>query len=145
MRDQTVEVSRRRFLRESFAWSALAAMPALRSAAARPPDPRAAHALAVGDWGWSEKPGAETSRNGNGFEAQRMVAHGMDRYARTSGVHPDGLCMLGDNWYGDLAGGAVSPWWLEKFERMYPLETFACPVYSMLGNHDYQMLPPEVD
>ena len=145
MTDPTIAVSRRRFLRESVAWSAFAAMPALRSVAAKSPDPRAAHALVVGDLGWSEKLGAETSRNGNGFEAQqKMVARGMDRYARSSGVHPNGLFMLGDNWYGDLTGGAASPRWLEQFERMYPLETFACPVYSMLGNHDYQMLPPEV-
>src|SRR5580704_222167 len=47
--------------------------------------------------------------------------------------------------YGDLAGGAASPRWLEQFEPLYPLEIFACPVYSMLGNHDYQMLPPEVN
>lgn len=145
MSNPTIDVSRRRFLRESIAWSAIAAMPALRSVATKRPDPRAAHALVVGDWGWSEKLGAEASRNGNGFEAQKMVARGMDRYARMSGVHPDGLFMLGDNWYGDLAGGAESPRWLEQFERLYPLETFACPVYSMLGNHDYQMLPPDVN
>jgi tartrate-resistant acid phosphatase type 5 len=74
-----------------------------------------------------------------------MVARGMDRYARSSGVHSDALFMLGDSWYGDLVGGAASPRWIEQFERMYPFETFGCPIYSMLGNHDYQMLPPEVN
>jgi tartrate-resistant acid phosphatase type 5 len=138
-------LSRRRFLRESIAWSAFAAMPALRSYAARPPDPRAAHALVVGDWGWSEKQAAEVSRNGSGFQAQTMVARGMERYARSSGLHPDALFMLGDSWYGDLSGGAASPRWIEQFERMYPIETFAGPAYSMLGNHDYQTLPPEVN
>jgi len=138
-------LSRRRFLRESFAWSAFAAMPALRSVAAKPVDPKAAHALVVGDWGWSEKQGAEVSRNGSGFQAQKMVARGMERYARSSGLHPEALFMLGDSWYGDLAGGAASPRWIEQFERMYPVETFAGPAYSMLGNHDYQMLPPEVN
>jgi tartrate-resistant acid phosphatase type 5 len=138
-------LSRRRFLRESVAWSAFAAMPALASAAAKSPDPRAAHALVVGDWGWSEKLGGGISRNGSGFEAQKMVARGMDHYARSNGVHSDALFMLGDNWYGDLAGGSASPRWIEQFERLYPLETFGCPVYSMLGNHDYQMLPPEVN
>jgi len=138
-------LSRRRFLRESVAWSAFAAMPALGSVAAKSPDPKAAHALVVGDWGWSEKLGGETSRNGSGFEAQKMVARGMDSYARSSGVHSDALFMLGDSWYGDLVGGAASPRWIEQFERMYPFETFGCPVYSMLGNHDYQMLPPEVN
>ena len=77
-------LSRRRFLRESIAWSAFAAMPALRSYAATPLDPKAAHALVVGDWGWSEKQAAEVSRNGSGFQAQKMVAHGMERYARSS-------------------------------------------------------------
>jgi tartrate-resistant acid phosphatase type 5 len=137
--------SRRRFLRESIAWSAFTTMPNLRSIAAKPPDPRAAHALVIGDWGWSEKLGAEAARNGAGFEAQKMVARGMDRYARSSGIHPDGLFMLGDSWYGDLDGGARSPRWQEQFERMYPVETFPCPAYSMLGNHDYQMLPPAVN
>ena len=124
MTGATEAVSRRRFLRESVAWSAFAAMPALRSVAAKPPDPRAAHALVIGDWGWSEKLGAETARNGNGFEAQKMVARGMERYARSSGIHADGLFMLGDSWYGELTGGATSPRWLEQFERLYPLETF---------------------
>src|ERR1700726_390646 len=132
-------VSRRRFLRESVAWSAFAAIPALRSVAAELPDPKAAHALVAGDWGWSEKLAGETSRNGSGFEAQKMVARGMGRYARSSGIHSDALFMLGDSWYGDLVGGAASPRWIEQFERLYPLESFACPVYSMLGNHDYQM------
>jgi tartrate-resistant acid phosphatase type 5 len=138
-------LSRRRFLRESIAWSAFAAMPALRSYAATPLDPKAAHALVVGDWGWSEKLAAEVSRNGSGFQAQTMVARGMERYARSSGLHPDALFMLGDSWYGDLAGGAASPRWIEQFERMYLIETFAGPAYSMLGNHDYQTLPPEVN
>lgn len=145
MIEPAVAVSRRRFLRQSVAWSAFAAMPALRGAAAKSPDPRAAHALVVGDWGWADKPGTDPAKNGDSFQAQKMVAHGMERYARSSGIHSDGLLLLGDNWYGDLPGGVASPRWVEQFERMYPVETFACPAYTMLGNHDYQLMPPGVN
>lgn len=49
--------------------------------------------------------------------------------------------MLGDNWYGALDGGAHSPRWHTQFEQMYPTDTFDCPVYAILGNHDYQRWP----
>lgn len=136
-------ISRRRFLRQTLSWSALAAMPASPSFGAEPLDPSAAHALVIGDWGWSEV--GDTSRNGSGFQAQSMVARGMQRYAHLCGLRPDALLLLGDSWYGDLADGAQSPRWVEQFEKMYPIEAFPGPAYTMLGNHDYQTLPPEVD
>jgi 3',5'-cyclic AMP phosphodiesterase CpdA len=49
--------------------------------------------------------------------------------------------MLGDNWYGELAGGAHSPRWQKQFEQMYPARDFPCPAYAVLGNHDYQRWP----
>jgi hypothetical protein len=49
--------------------------------------------------------------------------------------------MLGDNWYGELAGGAQSPRWQTQFEAMYPADVFAGPAYAILGNHDYQKWP----
>jgi hypothetical protein len=141
----TGSLSRRRFLRQTLTWSALAAMPAMRSLGAESLDPAAAHALVIGDWGWSDKQGGDTSRNGTGFQAQSMVARGMQRYVRSSRLRPEALLLLGDSWYGDLAGGAQSPRWTEQFEKMYPLEAFPCSAYSMLGNHDYQMLPSEIN
>jgi tartrate-resistant acid phosphatase type 5 len=49
--------------------------------------------------------------------------------------------MLGDNWYGELAGGATSTRWQTHFEEMYPASDFPCPAYAVLGNHDYQRWP----
>jgi tartrate-resistant acid phosphatase type 5 len=92
-----------------------------------------------------DKPGPDASKNGSGFQAQSMVARGMQHYVQSHSVRPDALLMLGDSWYGDLPGGAKSPRWAEQFERMYPEESFPGPVYSMLGNHDYQMMPSEVN
>lgn len=138
-------VSRRRFLRQSFAWSAFASLPALPVFAAKPVDPKAAHALIVGDWGWIDKPSKDEAHTGAGFHAQSMVARGMQKYVHSTGVKPDALLMLGDSWYGDLTGGAQSPRWVEQFEKMYPVDTFPGPVYSMFGNHDYQMIPSDVN
>jgi 3',5'-cyclic AMP phosphodiesterase CpdA len=108
-------------------------------------DPHAAHALIVGDWGWSDNAGSDASENGSGFHAQNMVARGMQHYARSHSLRPDALLMLGDSWYGDLAGGARSQRWVDQFERMYPEESCPGPVYSMIGNHDCQMMPPGVN
>jgi 3',5'-cyclic AMP phosphodiesterase CpdA len=49
--------------------------------------------------------------------------------------------MLGDNWYGQLPGGATSPRWKTQFEDMYPKNVFNCPAYAIAGNHDYQRMP----
>lgn len=146
--------NRRRFLKTSAAWSALTALPSLQLMAQRhnvatargtPVHDGMAHALIVGDWGWEQKPGASISTGGEGYHAQSTVARGMQHYAQGLPATPDALFLLGDNWYGDLAGGVSSPRWQSQFERMYPAETFPGPAYTMLGNHDYQKLPPEVN
>ncbi len=138
--------SRRRFLRQAVAWSAVAALPHRGFAAGKPNvDPGAAHALVLGDWGWLDVVGPNDMRGGEGFAAQVQVAQGMRHYAAAQGLKPEALFMLGDSWYGDLAGGAQSPRWKTQFEAMYPAEVFPGPVYTMLGNHDYQKLPPTVD
>ncbi len=98
----------------------------------------------VGDGGWSEPRVADALHSGSGYQAQSMVARGMRHYVNANQLHPDALFMLGDSWYGELVDGAKSPRWIDQFERMYPLEHFPCPAYSMLGNHDYQRLPPTV-
>ncbi len=139
-------LSRRRFLRQSFAWSALAAMPSAHAFPSRKHDPAAAHALVIGDWGWTNKQSPDdVIRNGNTFLAQTQVARGMQHYVQSAGLHPDALFLLGDSWYGDLDGGVESSRWVSQFEQMYPSEVFPGPAYTMLGNHDYQMLPPTVN
>ena len=50
MNQPTVNLDRRQFLRQSFAFSAIAAMGS-RSLLAAPPDPAATHILMFGDWG----------------------------------------------------------------------------------------------
>ena len=96
-------VSRRGFLRQSFAFSALASLGATaRGARLRTASPSlgAAELLMVGDWGYDDDQ-----------TAQSEVARGMRRYASEESIHPQALLMLGDNWYGELAGGAQSPRW----------------------------------
>jgi tartrate-resistant acid phosphatase type 5 len=83
----------------------------------------------LGDWG-AENPAA-----------QSVVAAGMTQYTKKYALAPQALLMLGDSWYGDLTGGIHSPRWQTQFEEMYPQDTFACPAYSIAGNHDYQLWP----
>jgi tartrate-resistant acid phosphatase type 5 len=123
-------LSRRRFLRQSFGFSALASLGSLSGlGAAPPPDPEAVQLLVFGDWGYED------------HTAQSQVATGMRTYAKQHLVHPQALLLLGDNWYGELAGGAGSARWQTQFEQMYPSNDFACPAYAVLGNHDYQRWP----
>ena len=123
-------LSRRRFLRQSFAFSALASLGSFSGLAdSVPADPAAAQLLVLGDWGY-ENPAA-----------QSQVAAGLRAYAKQHSVQPQALLMLGDNWYGELAGGATSARWQTHFEEMYPASDFPCPAYAVLGNHDYQRWP----
>jgi tartrate-resistant acid phosphatase type 5 len=124
-------VSRRRFLRQSFAFSALSALGSLPGAAASlPSDPAAAEILMVGDWGYDKE-----------HSPQSAVAKGMREYTQRNRVGAQALLMLGDNWYGALDGGAHSTRWQTQFEQIYPAEVFCCPAYAILGNHDYQNWP----
>ncbi len=106
---------------------------------------QAAQALILGDWGWLDVIGPNDLRGGTGFAAQTQVAEGMRRFVENAGGRPEALFLLGDSWYGDLEGGAASARWLTQFEEMYPADLFPGPAYTMLGNHDYQRLPPTVD
>jgi tartrate-resistant acid phosphatase type 5 len=139
--------SRRRFLRQALAWSAVAATPALGRAGGFGPEPEkdAAQALIIGDWGWLDVVGPNDIRGGAGYAAQMQVARGMRHYAAAGKLRPDALFLLGDNWYGDLPDGVRSARWAAQFEAMYPAEFFPGPAYTMLGNHDYQRLPPTVN
>lgn len=123
-------VSRRRFLRQSFAFSALATLGSLKGMASfLPSGPSADEILMVGDWGYED------------YKAQSDVAASMRQYAQQHAIHPKALFMLGDNWYGPLDGGAKSTRWKTQFEEMYPADAFACPAYAVLGNHDYEKFP----
>jgi tartrate-resistant acid phosphatase type 5 len=123
-------LSRRRFLRQSFAFSALASLGSFSGVAGSVPSaPTAAQLLLLGDWGYDNP------------AAQAQVAAGLRAYAKQHSVHPQALLMLGDNWYGELAGGATSTRWQTGFEEMYPASDFPCPAYAVLGNHDYQRWP----
>lgn len=127
-------LSRRRFLRQSFAFSALAGLASglgsLASLAASDPSEAAgAQLLVLGDWGYDDP------------TAQAQVAAGLRAYVHQHAVRPEALLLLGDNWYGELAGGANSPRWQAQFEQMYPVSDFPCPAYAVLGNHDYQRWP----
>jgi tartrate-resistant acid phosphatase type 5 len=125
------DFSRRRFLRQSFAFSALASLGSLSPLAnALAPTGGDAEILMIGDWGYEESTAGQTA-----------VATGMRRYAQQHGVKPQALLFLGDNWYGALEGGAQSPRWKTQFEDMYPATDFPCPAYAILGNHDYQNFP----
>jgi hypothetical protein len=132
--------SRRRFLRQSFAFSALAAMGSARGLAApfsldtvaadpTATDPTAAELVMIGDWGYEDA------------EAQAQVAAAMAAYTKAQAVSWQALLLLGDNWYGPLPGGAQSPRWAAQFEATYPASVFDCPAYAVLGNHDYQKMP----
>src|SRR5580704_8745540 len=123
-------VSRRRFLRQSFAFSALAGLgrlPAL--AAAKPSGAGESRLLMVGDWGYED------------FTAQSRVAQAMQAYVKEQGFRTEALFMLGDNWYGPLRGGVKSERWKTQFEEMYPRSVFDCSAYAIPGNHDYQRMP----
>jgi tartrate-resistant acid phosphatase type 5 len=124
------QLSRRRFLRQTFAFSALATIGSLPGRGGyMPSNPKSANLLMVGDWGYDD------------HTAQSIVAAGMRDYTRQHAVNTEALLMLGDNWYGALEGGATSPRWQTQFELMYPSSVFPGPAYSILGNHDYQRWP----
>ena len=125
-------LSRRGFLRQSFAFSAIAGLGSLPSFASKPgqkPDASATQLLIIGDWGYED------------FTAQSRVASAMQQYVREHSLTTDALLMLGDNWYGPLPGGAASARWKTQFEDMYPKSVFNCPAYAIAGNHDYQRMP----
>jgi tartrate-resistant acid phosphatase type 5 len=126
-------VNRREFLRQSFAFSALAtglgALPALAAA----PDAKARHLFLLGDWGWQDD-----------LTGQTATAQQMAKYAAQHKLKLESVFLLGDSWYGPMPGGADDPRWKTQFEEMYPKSVFDCPFYSIMGNHDYQHMPADV-
>src|SRR3984885_2335206 len=126
-------LSRRRFLRQSFIFSAAAALHPFTSFATidkSSPNPHAAHALMIGDWG-----------DDRHLDSQTSVARAMAAYARQYRLKQDALFLLGDNFYGEFPGGVDCPRFRTDFEDMYPKEIFSCPAYAVPGNHDYEERP----
>jgi hypothetical protein len=130
------QLNRREFLRQTFAFSALAAAaPGLAFAqqggiSAKPapaPDPNAPHMFLLGDWGTDKYP-----------DQQAATAVAMKQWVDQRHIHPEALFMLGDNWYGDMGIGYDSPRWQRQFEQMYPTSHFPGRCYAVLGNHDYE-------
>jgi len=77
--------SRRRFLRQSFAFSALTTLGSFSSLADFvPSDPKAAQLLVLGDWGYEEQ------------TEQSQVAAGLSAYAKQHSIRPQALLMLGE-------------------------------------------------
>ncbi|MFC6647451.1 metallophosphoesterase [Granulicella cerasi] len=123
-------LSRRRFLKQTLAFSALASLAPHELIAQPAPDPSAQHFLMWGDWGW------------NGDTApQKQVAQQMQKYAADNKFTPVALLNLGDSFYGKLPGGANDPRWQWQFEDTYPAAAFPGPIFSVMGNHDYQVDP----
>src|ERR1700723_1539578 len=123
-------LSRRHFLRQSLAFSALATLgPLSHLVDSLERDETSVHLLMLGDWG-DENPAP-----------QSVVAAGMIEYTKRQALTPQALLMLGDSWYGELAGGVHSARWQTQFEQMYPASDFPCSAYAVLGNHDYQYWP----
>ena len=123
-----LQITRRRFLRQTIGFSAaVLASQALPAIAAAPHGE--ADLLMVGDWGYARP------------AAQELVAAGMVKYAQAQRLHAQALLMLGDNWYDELPGGVDSPRWKTHFEDLYPASVFPGLAYAILGNHDYQMYP----
>ena len=129
--DELNRISRRHFLRQTFAYSAIAAMGSggLLSAAAQapPPDPNATHLFMIGDWG--------TDRY---VPQQVSVSQSMQMWMDRNHLTPNAMLLLGDNWYGKLHGGVNDHRWADQFENMYPANRFPGPAFAVLGNHDYE-------
>jgi hypothetical protein len=139
-------ITRRHLLKQVFAYSAAAALMGRIPALSAPSSTvEGLHFLMLGDFGNTKKyrvvkEGAKPSASDgdpNAPSMQTQVAAAMQGYVKTLGLKPDGLFMLGDNFYGTMQGGVASPRWKEGFEEMYPADVFPGPCWAMLGNHDY--------
>lgn len=76
---------------------------------------------------------------GCGSPEQKMVADGLAKYVKDSGVKFDATLLLGDNFYTQLKGGADDPLFQKWFEDMYDKSVLSMPFYALLGNHDCEL------
>jgi tartrate-resistant acid phosphatase type 5 len=139
-------ITRRHLLRQVFAYSAAVALAHRLPAFGAPTAIEVGlNFLMLGDFGNVKKykiikEGAVPNpKDGdpNAPSMQGAVAAAMQGYVQSRRMKPEGLFLLGDNFYGTMPGGVVSPRWKEGFEDMYPAADFPGPCWAMLGNHDY--------
>lgn len=133
-------ISRRKFLKRSFAFSASATLAAQVGCGwenvvapgyhEQFQSSVPAHVLILGDWGFD-----------GDITAQKSVAAGMQSFMQRHSIPLDAMFFLGDNFYGPMHKGVDSLRWKTQFEDMYPESVFNCPAYAVLGNHDYQYAP----
>lgn len=118
--------TRRRALKTLFCSSALLGLNIKQQAMAelKPDDRLDRHLMMVGDFGTADK-------------IQAGVARAMGKYLAKSRIKPEGLWLMGDNFYNKLDKGVKSSRWRSGFEQMYSQGDFPGPCWAMLGNHDY--------
>lgn len=118
--------SRRRAIKTLFFSSAAMALNLQTGTARAEIGRNGLHFLAIGDFG-------------TGSTNQKAVAKAMQDFATKNSLTPDGLLMIGDNFYSAVKGGftADSDRWRTDLEEMYPATVFPKPFYPVLGNHDY--------
>lgn len=119
--------------RRQFVVTAAATTAALAARAEGSPA-SAIHLLALGDWG--AYPGSDHDAVYL-RKMQKRVAAEMAAYLAEKGLTASAVLALGDNFYHELKGTDDERWkW--GFEDLFPVATFACPFYAVLGNHDYE-------
>jgi len=122
-------ISRRRLIKTLFCSSVAMRLNLAPTAMAQiQPTSGALDFLAIGDFG-------------TGNDSQKAVARGMAGYADALAKRPDGLFLLGDNFYGKMNGGLKSDRWQTGFSIPYPAKTYPGPCWAVLGNHDYHDNP----
>lgn len=121
----TARLTRRTALKTLFCASAALALNLQpRRVSAEAFTPGDLHLLAIGDYGSQGK-------------EQSNVSRAMQQYIADHQLKPEGLLLVGDNFYGKMEGGLQSPRWQAGFESMYPAATFPGRCWAVLGNHDY--------
>jgi hypothetical protein len=80
--------------------------------------------LTLGDWGVNSP-------------ARSEVGRAMAIFATQPGNTPDGVLLLGDNFYVKLSG-VDDPQIQTFFEKTYDAEKLNVPFYAVMGNHDYR-------
>lgn len=122
--------SRRRAIQTLFCSSAALALNVRTDRAAAAVAQEALHLLLIGDFG-------------TGSKDQVKVSQAMQKFVADSGAKPEGLWLLGDNFYSlDKSGFSTeSQRWAKQIEEMYPASVFPGPMWAVLGNHDYHDNP----
>ncbi|MDB6076847.1 MAG: hypothetical protein JWO82_594 [Akkermansiaceae bacterium] len=81
---------------------------------------------------------------GTGSDHQKKVGGQMVSYVGGLGKKPEGMLLLGDNFYGPMPGGVECNRWQRDFSDVYPAADLPGPCYAILGNHDYHDHPGNV-